>query len=85
MQIPTTADHFFAAAPSLYLLKLRLANFVAPAATVRWDETPGTNRYPHLYGNFGAADVVAVREVRRREGQSWTDALKEDDVVGWLV
>lgn len=71
---------FFASAASFYLLKLRLANF--DPSSVKWDETPGTNGCPHLYGNFGAKDVVSVKEVHRPEGQSWAEALKTE--AAWL-
>lgn len=80
-QVPITADLFFGNAQSLHLLKLRLANF--DAASVKWDEVDGTNGCPHLYGNFGARDVVAVREFRRGgEGQSWKEVFEGDG--GWL-
>ncbi|AEO62462.1 uncharacterized protein THITE_2012900, partial [Thermothielavioides terrestris NRRL 8126] len=81
-QLPITADLFFQSARSFYVLKLRLANF--DAAAVRWDETEGTNGCPHLYGNFGARDVVAVREFRRREDQSWKEALAGEEERKWL-
>ena len=71
---------------TFYLLKLRLSNF-DPAA-VKWDDAPGiTNKgCPHLYGtNFGAADVVDVKQVFRNEGQTWTEALAEEGVKEWLV
>ncbi|KAH6845152.1 hypothetical protein B0I37DRAFT_379311 [Chaetomium sp. MPI-CAGE-AT-0009] len=79
-QIPITSDLFFKDSPSFYLLKLRLANF--DASSVKWDEVDGTNGCPHLYGNFGTQDVVAVREFRRGEGQSWKDVFEAEG--GWL-
>jgi uncharacterized protein (DUF952 family) len=42
----------------------------------------GTNGCPHLYGNFGAKDVVSVREFRRAEGQTWKEALEGEKA--WL-
>lgn len=80
-KVPVTADLFFASASSFSLLKLRLANF--DASSVKWDEVPGTDGCLHLYGNFGARDVVDVREVHRGEGQSWGEALKSESA--WLV
>ncbi|KAL2015616.1 hypothetical protein VTK56DRAFT_5094 [Thermocarpiscus australiensis] len=79
-QVPVTADLFFKDTPAIYILKLRLANF--PPSSVKWDEVDGTNGCPHLYGNFGAKDVVAVREFRRGEGQSWREALEGEKA--WL-
>lgn len=79
-QVPITADLFFKDTPAFYILKLRLANF--PAGSVRWDEVDGTNGCPHLYGNFGAADVVAVREFRRGDGRSWRETLEGERA--WL-
>ncbi len=78
-QVPITADLFFGDAPSFYLLKLRLAGL---GGVVRWDEVDGTNGCPHLYGNFGARDVVAVREFRRGEGRSWREVLEGEEA--WL-
>ncbi|KAK4449165.1 hypothetical protein QBC34DRAFT_351938 [Podospora aff. communis PSN243] len=80
-QIPTTADLFFASSTSFYLVKLRLANF--EPSSVKWDETPGTNGCPHLYGNFGEKDVVDFKEVTRPEGLTWSEALKAE--TEWLV
>ncbi|KAL2196391.1 hypothetical protein P885DRAFT_60993 [Corynascus similis CBS 632.67] len=73
-QVPITADLFFKDTTSFYILKLRLANF--DQSSVKWDEVDGTNGCPHLYGNFGAKDVVAVKEFRRREGQSWKEVFE---------
>jgi hypothetical protein len=42
----------------------------------------GTNGCPHLYGNFGAQDVVAVKEFRRGEGQTWEEAFEGEKA--WL-
>ena len=81
-QVPITADLFFADAPSFYLVKLRLANF--GPSSVKWDEVDGTNGCPHLYGNFGGRDVVAVKEFRRGEGQSWREVFEGEEENGWL-
>ncbi|EAQ92486.1 hypothetical protein CHGG_00721 [Chaetomium globosum CBS 148.51] len=78
--IPITSDLFFKDSTSFYILKLRLANF--DASSVKWDEVDGTNGCPHLYGNFGAQDVVAVREFRRGEGQTWKEVFAGE--TGWL-
>lgn len=78
-QIPITSDLFFAAADFLWILKLRLSNF--DASSVKWDEVEGTNGCPHLYGNFGAADVESAKEFRRGADKTWTETLKGDE---WL-
>ncbi|KAK4113884.1 hypothetical protein N656DRAFT_777925 [Canariomyces notabilis] len=78
-QIPITADLFFKDTPAFYILKLRLANF--PASSVKWNEVDGTNGCPHLYGSFGAKDVVDVREFRREGSQSWREILEGE---AWL-
>lgn len=63
----------------LWVLKLHLSHF--DASSVKWDEVEGTNGCPHLYGNFGAADVESVREFGREADKTWTEALKGDE---WL-
>ncbi|KAK0719742.1 hypothetical protein B0H67DRAFT_643057 [Lasiosphaeris hirsuta] len=78
-QVPVTGDLFFTSASSFHLIKLRLAS-LAPES-VKWDEVPGLNGCPHLYANFGARDVVSVKEVHRAEGQTWSEALKAE---AWL-
>jgi hypothetical protein len=62
-------------------VKLRLSNF--DPSSVKWDEVPGTNGCPHLYGNFGGKDVVSAKEVHRPSGQTWSEALKAEGE--WLV
>ncbi|KAI5923066.1 hypothetical protein F4810DRAFT_221774 [Camillea tinctor] len=84
-QIPTTADLFFAAAPRLWVLKIRFSSVAAKFPGLTTWEVPGC---PHLYGNFGAADVEgAPREfVRDADGgaRSWKEAIREQD-GGWLI
>ena len=65
----------------MWILRLHRAHF-APE-TVKWDETEGTNGCPHLYGNFGAADVDSTRRVEKKDGQSWAEAVKAHG--DWLV
>ncbi|KAI0597347.1 hypothetical protein F4775DRAFT_259515 [Biscogniauxia sp. FL1348] len=92
-QIPTTADLFFASSTRLWVLKIRFAdNDTFRGVRTTW-EVPGC---PHLYGNFGAADVEgAPREFVRAaaadgdgEGKekkkSWKEAIAEQE-GGWLV
>ncbi|RYP72566.1 hypothetical protein DL770_007946 [Monosporascus sp. CRB-9-2] len=79
MQVPKTADLFFAEATSLWLLKLPLAGI---AGATRW-EGPKGGPFPHLYGNFGAREIEGVREFSRAEGGTWSAALERQG--GWLV
>ncbi|CRK38496.1 hypothetical protein BN1708_007818 [Verticillium longisporum] len=73
-QAPVTAGLFFKEHQSLWVLKLRLASFAA--GNLRW-EAAGSDVYPHLYGqNFGAAEIVDARELRRGEAQVWGMALE---------
>ncbi|PNH76573.1 hypothetical protein VD0001_g1009, partial [Verticillium dahliae] len=73
-QVPVTAGLFFKEHQSLWVLKLRLASFAA--GNLRW-EAAGSDVYPHLYGqNFGAAEIVDARELRRGEAQGWGIALE---------
>lgn len=70
MQIPITADLFFADATSVWIIKIRLARF---AAATRWEgEDDGC---AHLYGNFGAEDVEDVQRFDRTEGRSWAQEM----------
>jgi uncharacterized protein (DUF952 family) len=78
-QVPITASLYFTSNTSIHILKLRLANF--DPASVKWDEGgPGSteNGCPHLYGNFGAEDVVDVREFVRKEGEGWREVLERE-------
>ncbi len=73
-KIPITSDLFFAASTEVWILKLRRAGL---AGETRWDEVEGTDGCAHLYGNFGAADVVAVRRfARSTPGQAWSEAYR---------
>ncbi|KAK0735657.1 hypothetical protein B0T21DRAFT_412267 [Apiosordaria backusii] len=76
-QVPITSSLFFTEFKSFYILKLRLSNF--DPSTIKWDEAPGTNGgCPHLYGNFGAKDVVDSKEFVRQENQTWEDVFRGD-------
>ncbi|GAP85863.1 hypothetical protein SAMD00023353_1401650 [Rosellinia necatrix] len=76
-QIPTTAGLFFKESTTLWILKIRFKSDFQPATN--WD-VPGC---PHLYGNFGAADVEGAREFSRSEGEAWADAMARQG--GFLV
>ena len=67
-QIPITAGLFFAAATRLWILKIRFARFEG-------DTTWEVDNCPHLHGNFGADDVVAVEAFERADGQEWGQVL----------
>ncbi|KAI0164248.1 hypothetical protein GGR52DRAFT_559005 [Hypoxylon sp. FL1284] len=76
-QIPITAGLFFNESPAVWVLKIRFAPKFHGATT--W-EVQGC---PHLYGNFGAADVDSVKQFSRPAGAAWGDVMKEE--AGWLV
>ncbi|OHE90859.1 hypothetical protein CORC01_13836 [Colletotrichum orchidophilum] len=82
-QVLGTADLFFSAATSLWLLKLPYA---ALAEETRWEFPPSStfpSAFPHLYGrNFGAADVADARGFERPDGAVWSEILRGD---AWLV
>ncbi|KAL7937017.1 hypothetical protein V8C35DRAFT_277514 [Trichoderma chlorosporum] len=66
-QVPKTADLFFAEATELWLIKLELAQLADP---LKWE-----SGFPHLYGNFGAADVQSLEKFERKEGQKWSESM----------
>ncbi|KOS20127.1 hypothetical protein ESCO_006304 [Escovopsis weberi] len=66
-QVPQTAGLFFTAATALWVVKLELAALADP---LKWEAG-----FPHLYGNFGAADVVSLERVERGEGRTWPESL----------
>ncbi|KAM0256290.1 hypothetical protein ACHAQJ_005055 [Trichoderma viride] len=72
-QAPKTADLFFTDATSLWLIKLELAKLADP---LKWE-----SGFPHLYGNFGAADVQSMGRFERKEGQKWSESMKTSS---WL-
>ncbi|KAK0616102.1 hypothetical protein B0T17DRAFT_510644 [Bombardia bombarda] len=76
--IPITADLFFKSTPAFYIIKLRRSNF-APES-IKWDEVPGGG-CPHLYGNFGAKDVVGVKQFQRGD-QSWKEEFIQPEPAG---
>ncbi|KAK0759000.1 LOW QUALITY PROTEIN: hypothetical protein N5P37_008487 [Trichoderma harzianum] len=67
-QVPNTADLFFTEATELWLIKLELAKLADP---LKWEDG-----FPHLYGNFGAADVQSLEKFERKEGQKWSEGMK---------
>lgn len=90
IQVPITASFFFAAHTTLYLIKIRRAALEGKDE-VRWDDPPDDNDgCPHLYGNFGAAEVDSVQGFERRvggegegqgQGQSWEEVFAKS---AWL-
>jgi uncharacterized protein (DUF952 family) len=66
-QVPTTCTLFFADFPAVWIVELDLASF---GSLVKFEES-----MPHLYGNFGAADVKAVHKFERPEGKTWVEAF----------
>jgi uncharacterized protein (DUF952 family) len=65
--VPLTCDRFFSAASALWLLKFQLELFKHP---IKWE-----GGFPHLYGNFGAGDVVSVQKFERGEGETWAKSM----------
>lgn len=63
--MPNTANLFFDAHPSLWVLKVALDRL----GDTRWEGADGQGRaFPHFYGKLGAAHVEGVRELRRPGG-----------------
>ncbi|KAL7923588.1 hypothetical protein ACQKWADRAFT_288715 [Trichoderma austrokoningii] len=75
VQVPNTADLFFAEAPALWVVKFKLEKLADP---VKWE-----GGFPHLYGNFGARDVVSFAKFERREEQRWVDWMLAADWLEW--
>lgn len=73
-QVPQTADLFFKQSPRLWVIKLELSKL---EDQLKWE-----NGFPHLYGNFGAPDVLSIQEFERGEMQSWADCMSQ---THWLV
>lgn len=48
------------------------------ADPIKWE-----NGFPHLYGNFGARDVVSFAKFERREGQRWVEWMLDVDWLEW--
>ncbi|PHH62454.1 hypothetical protein CDD81_7101 [Ophiocordyceps australis] len=67
IQVPLTADRFFAAHQTLWVLKL---DFEKMADLVKWE-----NDFPHLYSDFGAQHIVAVHKVERAHDHSWDETM----------
>ncbi len=80
-QIPITSALFFTHSTEIWVLKIRLRRF---EHLLKWDEVEGTNGCPHLYGNFGAADVEAAKSFVRavETEQSWADVFRSEGA--WL-
>ncbi|KAI5462451.1 hypothetical protein BGZ63DRAFT_423706 [Mariannaea sp. PMI_226] len=72
-QVPGTCGLFFTEASSLWIAKLRFADF---ASDVKWE-----GGFPHLYGNFGIDYVDSVQQFTRPEAQTWAEVMKDST---WL-
>ncbi|KAK9445687.1 hypothetical protein VB005_00801 [Metarhizium brunneum] len=66
-QIPLTCDRFFSATSALWVLKFQLDQFADP---IKWE-----GGFPHLYGNFGGRNVLAVQKFQRDEGKTWIEIM----------
>jgi hypothetical protein len=62
------------------VLKLRFAPGVADRHRVTYENGEGC---PHLHGNFGAADLLDLREFAQ-EDDGWVESLRRQG-EGWLV
>lgn len=87
-RVPGTAGLYFAAHTSLHLLKVDTQKTIAAGGVYRWVDP----ECPHLYAreegewaHLGAGNVEEAREVLRKEGETWEEALRELAVTGWLV
>ncbi|KAH6899914.1 hypothetical protein B0T10DRAFT_554467 [Thelonectria olida] len=73
IQVPATSALFFDSASSLWVAKLRFADF---ASDIKWE-----GGFPHLYGNFGSDNVDSVHQFDKVEGQNWAEVLEHST---WL-
>ncbi|OAR01407.1 hypothetical protein LLEC1_04074 [Akanthomyces lecanii] len=73
VQVPKTADLFFAEHTKLWVVKLELSKLNDP---VKFEDD-----FPHLYGNFGARDIDSESRFERRQGQTWADSMSTSS---WL-
>ncbi|KAF7559565.1 hypothetical protein G7046_g4586 [Stylonectria norvegica] len=74
VQVPNTANLFYTVYPTIWVIKLRFSDF---SASSKWEDG-----FPHLYGNFGAANVESVEKFDKVGNQSWAEILKASS---WLV
>ncbi|KAK7413419.1 hypothetical protein QQX98_007721 [Neonectria punicea] len=72
-QVPGTAGRFFNHTSSLWVAKLRLADFIE---LIKWEDG-----FPHLYGNFGVDWVDSVVKFTKPEDQTWAEVLERS---AWL-
>lgn len=67
-KVPKTADLFFKDIATLWVVKLRFADF---EPSTKWEDG-----FPHLYGNFGKDNVSSIERFDRAENQVWSEAMK---------
>lgn len=86
-QLPVTADLFFGSHTTLWVLKVRLASI---EGAVRWESPPNASeRYPHLYGNLGRAEVESVERFKRTADERgvfqrrWKDVFSDSRWRAW--
>lgn len=72
-QVPNTANLFYNDSTALWVVKMELAKLSHPT---KWE-----NGFPHLYGNFGADNVVSVEKFEKKEGKTWPGSMQES---AWL-
>ncbi|KAF5133344.1 hypothetical protein E5D57_003968 [Metarhizium anisopliae] len=73
--VPKTADMFFSHVLQLWVVKIQLDKLTEHR--IHWEG----DGCVHLYGDFGAQDVVAVEKCVR-QGESWSDCLQD---ATWLI
>lgn len=94
-QLPVTADLLFSRHTTLWVLQVRLASI---EDSVRWEPPAGgggssssssDERYPHLYGNLGRADVESVERFKRTADERgvfqgrWKDVFSDSRWRAW--
>jgi hypothetical protein len=91
IETPHTADRYFSDVPTLWLLKLdvRALSAHTDGGAFKWAPTPNC---VHLYAReqgqwarLGADMVAGVRVVTKAPGATWTDAMKDLALEGWLI
>ena len=72
-KVPKTADLFFKNTTTLWVIKLRSADF---EPSTKWEDG-----FPHLYGNFGKDNVSSIEQFDRAENQAWSEVMNSSS---WL-
>ncbi|EFY87292.1 hypothetical protein MAC_06639 [Metarhizium acridum CQMa 102] len=73
--VPRTADMFFSHVSEVWVVKIQLDELIQHR--IHWQG----DGCVHLYGNFGARNVVAAQKCAR-QGESWSDCFQD---ATWLI